>query len=138
MAHTVKKAEYCYATVTDKAGEGARVLDALKQAGVNLLAVHAFPVGGGKAQLDLVAQDMAKLTAAADKAGVRLSARKTVFVLEGEDRPGAIAEILGKLAAASINVTAVDAVGAGGGRFGGLLWVKPGDVDAAAKALGAK
>jgi len=138
MADSIKKADYCYATLDDKPGEGARILDALKKAGVNLIAVHAFPTGGGKAQLDLVAPDMGKLTAAAEKAGVRLSAKKTVLLMDGQDRPGAIAEILGKLASAEINVTAVDAVTAGGGRFGGLLWVKPGDVEKAAQALGAK
>ncbi|HXF96885.1 MAG TPA: hypothetical protein VNI61_12370, partial [Gemmatimonadales bacterium] len=110
MADTIKKVAYYYATVDDKAGEGARVLDALKQGGVNLLAFHAFPAGSGKAQLDLVPQDEAKLTQAAGKAGIKLSARKTVFLIEGQDRPGAMAEILGKLGAAKINVTAVDAV----------------------------
>ena len=137
MADTIKKMEYCYATVEDKAGEGARVLDALRKAGLNLVAFHAFPVGGGKSQLDLVAQDAGKLTGAAEQAGVRLSGRKSVFLIEGQDRPGAIADILGKLGAAKINVTAVDAVCSGSGRFGALLWVNPGDVEKAAGALGA-
>lgn len=138
MADTIKKAEYCYATVDDKAGEGARALDALKKAGVNLLAFHAFPVGGGRAQLDFVAQDMGNLTGAAEKAGIKLSGRKAVFLIDGQDRPGAMAEIMAKLGSARINVTAVDAVCSGGGRFGALLWVKPGDVEKAASALGAK
>ncbi len=137
MADTVKKAEYYYATVDDKAGEGARLLDALRAGGVNLLAFHAFPAGGGQAQLDFVAQDAGKLASAAKQAGVTLSASKPVFLIEGQDRPGAIAEILGKLAAARINVTAADAVTSGGGRFGALLWVKPGDFEKAAAALGA-
>ena len=137
MADTIKKMEYCYATVEDKAGEGARVLDAFRKAGLNLVAFHAFPVGGGKSQLDLVAQDAGKLTGAAEKAGVRLSGRKSVFLIEGQDRPGAIADILGKLGAAKINVTAVDAVCSGSGRFGALLWVNPAEVEQAARALGA-
>ncbi|MGH7700469.1 MAG: ACT domain-containing protein [Gemmatimonadales bacterium] len=138
MADTIKKAEYCYATVDDKAGEGARVLDALRQAGLSLLAFHAFPVGGGKSQLDFVAADPARLDDPARKAGVTLSAKKTVFLIDGQDRAGALAEVLGKLASARINVTAVDAVCSGGGRFGALLWVKPGDVEKAAQALGAR
>lgn len=138
MADTIRKTDYCYATVDDKAGEGARALDALKKGGINLLAFHAFPVSGGKAQLDFVAQDAGKLQEAAGKAGIKLSARKTVFLIDGQDRPGAMSEIMGKLGAARINVTAVDAVCSGAGRFGALLWVKPGDVDKAAAALGAK
>jgi hypothetical protein len=38
---------------------------------------------------------------------------------------------------AKINVTAVDAVTAGAGRFGAILWVKQSDVNRAARALGA-
>ena len=38
---------------------------------------------------------------------------------------------------AKINVTAVDAVCAGAGRYGAILWVAPRDVTRAAKALGA-
>jgi hypothetical protein len=48
-----------------------------------------------------------------------------------------MADILGKLAAAKVNVVASDAVVAGSGRFGAILWVKPRDVNRAAKLLGA-
>jgi hypothetical protein len=40
-----------------------------------------------------------------------------------------------KLADANINVTAIDAVSAGGGRYGAILWVKSSDVGKAARAL---
>jgi hypothetical protein len=46
--------------------------------------------------------------------------------------------VLDKLAAARINVTAVAGARAGGGRFGGFLWVKPGDVGRAARVLKAR
>jgi len=39
---------------------------------------------------------------------------------------------------AGVNITALDAVAAGGGRYGAILWVKPAEVRKAAKALGAK
>ncbi|HYK91017.1 MAG TPA: hypothetical protein VE398_19755, partial [Acidobacteriota bacterium] len=51
-------------------------------------------------------------------------------------RMGAVADIIGKLAAANINVTAIDALCAGSGRFGAILWVKAPDVRKASKALG--
>ena len=47
-------------------------------------------------------------------------------------------DIADKLGRAKINVTAMDAASAGGGRFGAILWVKPRDVVRAAKVLGAK
>jgi prephenate dehydratase len=67
-----------------------------------------------------------------------LGAKKTAFLLQGDDRPGALADTLEKLAAAKINVTAMDAVTSGSGRFGAIFWVKPRDVNRAAKLLGAR
>ena len=62
---------------------------------------------------------------------------KSGFLLQGADRPGALAEVIAKLAAAAINITACDAIAAGEGRYGALLWVKPQDVQKAARVLGA-
>jgi len=48
-----------------------------------------------------------------------------------------IADLVGTLADAKINVIAVDAVGADG-RFGAILWVEPRNVKKAAQLLGAQ
>jgi hypothetical protein len=136
MATIARKVGYFHVSAPDKPGEGARVLAALRDNGVNLLAFHAFPTGGGQSQLDLVPVDERSLQDAAKKTKLKLSDRKTAFLIEGDDRPGAVAELLQQLAAAGTNVTAVDAVKAGS-RFGVLLWVKKADLDKAAKALGA-
>jgi hypothetical protein len=45
--------------------------------------------------------------------------------------------VMEKLAAAKINVVSSQAVCAGAGSFGAMLWVAPRDVKRAAKALGA-
>ena len=136
MADTVRKAQYFYITAPDKPGEGARALRTLAEAGVNLVAFSGFPAGR-RSQLDFVPEDPAAFRAAAKKAKWKVTGPKAAFVVEGEDRPGAVAEILGRLADAEVNVTATDAVCSGAGRFGVLLWVKPRDVNRAAKALGA-
>lgn len=136
MAETIRRAQYFYVMAPDKAGEGARALQVLRDAGVNLLAFSGFPVGK-RAQLDFIPQDPAAFRAAAKKAKWKVVGPKTAFLVEGDDRPGVCAELLGKLAAAKINVTATDAVVAGGGRFGAILWVKPRDVSKAASVLGA-
>lgn len=137
MAGRIRKVPYFKTMIPNRAGQGARVLSALSHAGVNLLAVLGFPAGGG-AQLDLIPENRAALTRAARKAGVRLSGPKPVFLIEGGDRPGAVAGVLAKLAAARINVTAIAAARAGGGRYGGFLWVKAQDVARAARVLRAK
>ncbi len=136
MAETIRKVDYYYTMAPDKAGEGARLLGVLKDAGVNLLAFTAFP-SARKSQVDFVPADPAAFLVAAKRAKVKLSKPKTVFLIEGDDRVGALADIMAKLGAAKINVTAVDAVCAGGGRYGAMLWVKPRDVKRAAAALGA-
>lgn len=138
MADRVRQTRYCYLSVPHRAGRGAQVLAALAESGVNLLAYSGFPAGGGKAQLDLVADDMAGVRRVARRHGWKTSAVKRCFVVQGEDRLGAVHRHLSKLAHAGVNVTAADAVTAGRGRYGMLLWVRPRDYAKAAKALGAR
>ena len=138
MADRVRKVNYCYAKVSARAGQGAAVLDEIQSAGVNLLAFSGFPIGGGKAQLDLVTQDMAAVRRVARKNGWRLSKTKKAFLIQGDDRAGACHRQLKKLADQKINVTAVDALSAGKGRYAAILWVKPQVYARAARALRAK
>jgi len=137
MSDTLRKVEYFYASIPNTPGQGAKIMAALATAGVNLLAFSGFP-SGRRAQLDLVPEDSAKLKSAAKAMGIKLSVKKSGFLLTGDDRVGAMTGILDKLAAAKINVTAFDAVASGGGRFGAIFWVKPDKVARAAKLLGAK
>ena len=135
MAEMIRKVDYFAMDVPDKPGEGARVTGALAEAGVNLLAFTGFP-SGRRAQIDFVPQDTAAFKAAAKQARIKVKARKTGFLVQGDDRPGAVAGLLKRLDDAKINVTAIDAVAAGMGRYGAILWVKSRDVNKAAKALG--
>ena len=136
MADTVRLVEYFYITAPQRPGVGASVLNELRQAGVNLLGFSGFPSGRG-AQIDFVPEDAAAFRAAAKNAKWKVSGPKKAFLIAGDDRTGAVADILQKLADAKINVTAVDAACAGAGRYGAILWVAPRDVKRAAAALGA-
>jgi hypothetical protein len=136
MLDTVRKLDYFAIQAPDRPGEGARLLAALKSHGVNLLAISGFP-SGRKSQIDLVPEDTAALRAAAKKMKLPLGARKHCFVIHGDDRVGALAETMRTLADAKVNVTAIQAVTAGMGRYGAIFWVKPRDVAKTAKALGA-
>jgi hypothetical protein len=137
MADTVRGVEYYYATIPDAPGEGQRILSTLKDSGVNLLAFLGFPLGGGQSQIDLVPEDPQSLRAAAEQAGVTLSEAKRAFLIQGDDRVGAVADTTAKLAAANVNLTAATATAAGSGRFGMILWVAAADYERAAEALGA-
>jgi hypothetical protein len=135
MADTVQRVEYHYVTVPDSAGEGHRILSVLKDSGVDLLAFLGFPAGSGQSQLDLVPDDPESLRAAAGRAGIALSEAKRAFLVQGDDRVGAAAEAMAKLAAANIGITAAAATSAGSGRYGMIVWVAPSDYDRAADAL---
>jgi hypothetical protein len=105
MPDEIKRIDYYYVSVPDKPGEGARILAALRDAGVNLIGVSAFPHGTRRSQLDLIPSDSATLANAARAAGLKLSTKKRGFLIQGEDRVGAVADIAKRLADESINVT---------------------------------
>ena len=137
MADTARSVEYQYVTVPDAPGEVQRILSALESSGVNLVAFLGFPTGGGQSQIDLVPEDPEAFRQAAEQAGVTLSEVKRAFLIQGDDRVGAVADATARLAEANVNITAAAAVAAGSGRYGMILWVAPGDYDRAASALGA-
>jgi len=137
MADVVRRVEYQYVVVPDRPGEGLRVLEALRRAGVNLLAYLGFPVEGGRAQLDLVPENPEALRRLAAQEGWQLSAPKRAFLIQGDDRVGAAADHIRKLSEAGLNITAAAAATAGAGRYGMVLWVKPEDYERAAQLLGA-
>ena len=137
MSDTIRSVDYFYVQVPDKAGEGRGILSALKEDGVNMLAFSGFPVAGGKTQIDLVPEDPVAFHAAATRRGLKLSDRKRAFLVQGEDRVGAVADIHDKLASRGINVVSAQGLCAGGGHWSMILWVAPGDYQRAREALGA-
>ena len=136
MADEIRRVDYFYVQVPDNPGEGARALATLRDAGVNLLAFSGFPEGR-RAQLDFVPEDPAAFRQAAKKAGWKVIGPKKAFVVQGDDRVGAVADVLGKVADAKINVIATEAICAGAGRYGVILWVASRDVGKTARVLGA-
>jgi hypothetical protein len=119
--------------VPHKAGEAAKALRALKDAGVDLVAFSGFPEGR-RGQLDFIPADVSAFKAVAKTNKWKLVGPKRVFLIQGDDRVGAVADIVGILADAKINVIAIDAVCADG-RYGAVCWVAPRDVKKAAQAL---
>lgn len=137
MATTIRKAAYFSMKTPNRAGQGAKLLNALAEHKVNLAAFTGFP-NAGRAQLDFIPYDAAKFTRAARALGLKVSKRKTVFLAQGTDKAGAVAGICSKLARTGINMVAMDAVAAGGGRYGAIFWVRPADVGRASRVLRAR
>jgi len=136
MADTIRLVEYFYVMAPQKPGVGAALLTELQQNGVNLLAFSGFPSGRG-AQVDFVPEDPASFRAVAKRARWKVKGPKRALLVMGDDRAGAVADIMKRLADAKINVTAVDAVCAGSGRYGVILWTSPATIKRAASLLGA-
>jgi len=135
MEDNIRTAQYFKVTAPDKPGEGARLLGTLRDAGINLVAFSGFP-RARRGQIDFVPSDPVSFKAAAKQAKLKVEGPKTCFLVDGDDRPGAGAELMGKLAKAKINVTALQAICAGAGRYGAIFWVRPRDVKKTAKTLG--
>jgi hypothetical protein len=132
---TIRTAEYFKVQIPDKPGEGVKVLSVLRNAGVNLLAFSAFP-RNRRAQVDFVPADPMAFKNAVKQAKWKVQGLKTCFLAEGDDRVGAVADLIGRLSQAKINVTALDAVTTVHGRYAALFWVKPKDVKKAMMLLG--
>ena len=137
MLEAVKNVEYYYTIVADKPGEARKLLEFLSVNSVNLMALTAFPVGEGKSQIDLIPENPEALKEAAAEAQITLVGPKKAFLLQGEDRIGALYDYHLKLSNAGINIYACNGVVDGTGRFGYVIWVDPADYDEADKVLSA-
>ena len=138
MAYKVKKVSYCYVKMSSRAGQGAKVLSALRDAGINLLAFSGFPIKGGKSQIDLVSDNIAGIRKVAKANDWRLSKTKKGFLVQGSDEIGSVQKVINRLAEKNISIIAADAVAAGAGRYGMIMWVNPKNYNRAARALNAK
>lgn len=137
MADVIKRIDYFYTTVDDKQGKGYWLMELLRQKAVNLIAFTAFPLGGGRSQIDFIPEDSNALVNTFKAAGVTLTGPKRAFLIRGDDEVGALAGLFQKLTSIGVNIHAANGVCNGDGNFGFVLWVKSDDYEAAANALGA-
>ena len=137
MKDQVFRVEYFALTAEDRPGAGAELGRRLKEEGVNLLAMSAFPLNAGRTQVDIVPEHPEQFLRAAKKLNLAVGEPKIAFLIQGTDRPGAVSEIMNRLGAANVNIRATLGVASGGNRYGGILWVNQQDVELASRALGA-
>ncbi len=136
MAFTIRRVDYFNTTARDQPGEAYKLLAQLAKLGLNLVAFTAVPVGPLHTQLTLFPEDSARMTSAAQRAGLHLDGPYSAFLVQGDDELGALAQLHEKLYHADVNVYASTGVTTGRGTFGYLIYVRPEDYDRGAAALG--
>ena len=115
-----------------KPGVLAKVCDTLGKAGVNIVAVCAGDATG-RGKIRLVVSDPARAKAALGAAKIRCG-EEPALLLSMDDRPGALAQIASRLAAARVNIKCAYASTTGGGRA--QIVVAVANPDKAERALG--
>jgi hypothetical protein len=136
MAHTIRRADYYYASIRDELGAAYRVLQQLAELGVNLLAFTAVPSGPNLAQFALFPEDANKLAAEASAAQLPLDGPYHAFLVQGDDELGALANVHEQLFQAGVDVYASSGVTDGRGAFGYVVYVREDQFEHAAVALG--
>jgi hypothetical protein len=124
MAFTVRPLDYFYANVRDDLGAAYRVLSALAERGVDLLAFTAVPAGPVLAQFALFPADPGKLVAEARSAGLVLDGPHHALLVQGDDELGALAEVHEHLFRAGVDVYASSGVTDSRGAFGYVIYVR--------------
>lgn len=136
MAQRIRRVDYFHTTVPDQPGEAFRFLSALGEAGINLLAFTAVPVGILRTQLTIFPEDAARLEAQSARLGVKMDGPYGALLVQGEDAPGALVDVHQRLYEADVNVYASTGVADSKGEYGYVIYVRPEEVDQAARALG--
>ena len=116
-----------------RTGVLARICSSLAAAGVNLSGICAAEVGG-RGKIRLMVSDPAKAKQALADAKIR-SGEEPALLLTLEDRPGTVAQIAQRLAAARINIKCAYATTPAGVGAAQVVLVVP-NVEKAEKALG--
>ena len=135
MACQIRKVDYYYTSVVDQPGEAYKLLSVLADAGVNLCAFHAIPIGPSHSQLTLFPDDDFKMESVAQKSGLVLDGPHPAILVQGDCELSSLVEIHQKLYRADVNVFAANGISDGVGSYGYIIYIKSDDFKRAAEIL---
>lgn len=90
-------------TLEDRPGTLADMGEALGKAGINIDGMCGFPCEG-RGVIHILVEDGSAAREALEGAGIQVDGDREVMLLEAEDRPGMLGEVLRKIANAGVNV----------------------------------
>ena len=92
-------------TLDDRPGTLAKATDAIAKAGINIEGYCAVPSGkDGKGTFRVVTKDPSSTRKALETAGFKVQEERDVALIDAEDRPGFLAQIMRRLAENELNV----------------------------------
>lgn len=123
----VERKTYYLISTEDRPGQLARFSKRMSEHEVNLAAVWSFGTGRGNAEIMAIPSDPQAFKEVAREAGWVFREGKC-FHLTGEDRAGALADTLDRIAQEGINLHAVDAMGFQT-RYAAYVWCEEKDME---------
>lgn len=135
MAFSVRPSEYFYVNARDELGVAYRVLSALAERGVNLLAFTAVPTGDERAQFAVFPEDPSQFIAEAHLAQIAVEGPHYALIVQGDDELGGLARVHERLFKAGVDVYASSGVSDGRGSFWYIVYVREDQFGQAVEAL---
>lgn len=132
MGHSIRQVTAVVLQLEDRVGVLHEVLCVLGDAGVNMLAIASQRRQG--TALMAIPEDVNAVRELARSRGVSLQSRQ-VFLIEGDDRVGALCEITRAIAEAGITIEDIAALSAAK-RYAAVLTFADADLEVAGRALG--
>jgi hypothetical protein len=136
MSFKIQPVSYFNLTVKDEPGEAYNLLSLLAQAGIDLQAFNAIPIGPSSTQLTLFPENEELFLKEAEKNNMKVEGPNRAILVQGDDELGALREVHHRLFDAKVNVYACNGVSDGEGDFGYIIYVRPDAFEKAQKALG--
>jgi hypothetical protein len=135
VALSARRTEYFYVNVRDELGAAYRVLSALAERGVNLLAFTAVPSGVDRAQFAIFPDDPSRFITEARLAQIEVDGPHHALIVQGDDELGGLTRVHERLFKAGVDVYASSGVSDGHGSFGYIVYVREDQFEQAADAL---
>jgi hypothetical protein len=135
VALNVRSVEYFYLRVQDSGDTAYEILEKLALEDVNILAFSAIPFGPDHVELTIFPDAADAFTKLAKQLGWAVTGPQHALLVQGDDRLGALADILRMLMQAGVEIYASSGVTDGHGRFGYVIYFQESDHENAKRAL---